>query len=109
MSLVFSASPDATLMDSGEYKYRCHTGASTAASALLLECHTDCQQPPPVMRFANSLRLLAAFCGIASPMLAEAAKSFAGSNLYYAAGLSAAERTTLLKYVCPLVLLMYSN
>ncbi|KAI0809250.1 glycoside hydrolase [Irpex lacteus] len=29
-------------------------------------------------------------------MLAEAAKSFAGSNLYYAAGLSAAERTTLL-------------
>jgi hypothetical protein len=32
-------------------------------------------------------------------LVANGAKSFAGSNLYYAAGLSAADRTTLLKYV----------
>lgn len=50
------------------------------------------------MRFAK-LCLAPLVALIAAPF-ALAAKGFAGSNLYYAAGLSAADRTTLLKYVC---------
>lgn len=46
----------------------------------------------------NSVSFLAAVvCAISAPVV-QAAHSFAGSNLYYAAGLSSADRTTLFKY-----------
>ena len=41
--------------------------------------------------------LLATIFAVAAAPLALAAHSFAGSNLYYAAGLSSADRTTLFK------------
>lgn len=45
----------------------------------------------------GTVSLLAAVIGAISAPLAQAAHSFAGSNLYYAAGLSSADRTTLFK------------
>ena len=52
----------------------------------------------------NTVSLLATvICAISAPV-AQAAHSFAGSNLYYAAGLSSADRTTLFKYVFLLLL-----
>jgi hypothetical protein len=45
------------------------------------------------MKLLHVLPSLLAFLNVAS-----AAKSFAGSNLYYAAGLSSSEQTTLFRY-----------
>lgn len=54
----------------------------------------SCLRPLAIMQ-PSLLSVLLAF--IIGPLIASAAKSFAGSNLYYAAGLYPADRTTLLK------------
>lgn len=41
----------------------------------------------------------AALASLVAPAFVAAASNFAGSNLYYAAGINATARTTLLKYV----------
>ncbi|KAI0700430.1 glycoside hydrolase family 5 protein [Cytidiella melzeri] len=48
------------------------------------------------MRLSNSLHNVVATWVFVNPLVVHAAQSFAGSNLYYAAGLYPADRTTLL-------------
>ena len=47
------------------------------------------------MRFSTLL------ASIVAPAFVAAASNFAGSNLYYAVGINATARTTLLQYVIP--------